>query len=75
MEEYQSYDDEGVYTEGSITECMDSIVNWCQSDEAETVYIENELIEIIRVFSSHWTSDKLKETGYIEYSGFSIKRL
>ena len=41
MKEFEAYDDNGVFKTGTKRECLDSIVSWSESDEAEPVYSEN----------------------------------
>ena len=58
-------------TTGTREECIDSVIAWLESDEAEDVYHENELVDMIHRFN--WT--KNHEKGNFEFSGFYIEEV
>ena len=68
---FKAYDDEGIYLRGSRAECMNAIIEWLESEDAEVVYTENELVDMIHRFN--WS--KKHESGDFEFSGFYVEEV
>ena len=66
-----AYDDEGEYLRGDRDNCINAIIRWLESEDAEGVYTENELVDMIHRFN--WT--KKHESGDFEFSGFSVEEV
>ena len=67
---FEAYDDNGVFETGSKEECLQNIISWCESEAAEPIYTENELIEIINFFSR-----KHDDESEISFRGFTVKEV
>ena len=64
MMEYLLYDDLGAMAQGSLQDCVEEVLKWLESEEAEACYTESELVEAI---------DHFKEaTGETSFFGFNI---
>lgn len=64
---YILYDDEGIIEKGSLQKCINSILEWTESEEAKKIYTKSELKEIYNHFECTTTTTS--------FYGFNIEKI
>ena len=72
---YRAYDDQGTIAEGRARECFQEIVNWLESEEAEKVYKEDDLLSMIGVFNSERNIGIAVDKKSFEFEGFTVEHI
>jgi len=72
---YKAYDDQGIIKTGRARECFYSIVNWLESDEAENVYSEDDLVMMIDIFNSEININEAVNNGSFSFNGFTVEMI